>query len=38
MSFWRKEVIQPALDSETKLHIDEQLKWIEREPNNPHPI
>ena len=37
MSFWRKEVIQPALDAETKLHATEQLKWIEREPKNPRP-
>ncbi|MEI9972861.1 MAG: tetratricopeptide repeat protein [Ignavibacteriota bacterium] len=37
MSFWRKEVIQPALDAETKLQTQEQLKWIEREPKNPRP-
>ena len=37
MSFWRKEVIQPALDNETAMQIKEQLKWIEREPNNPRP-
>lgn len=37
MSFWRKEVIQPALDAETKLQTTEQLKWIEREPKNPRP-
>jgi tetratricopeptide (TPR) repeat protein len=37
MSFWRKEVIQPALDNETALHTKEQLTWIEREPNNPRP-
>ena len=34
MSFWRKEVIQPALDSETRLHMEEQLAWIAREPAN----
>jgi Flp pilus assembly protein TadD len=38
MSFWRKEVIQPALDSETQKHIDEQLAWIAREPANPRPF
>ena len=37
MGFWRKEVIQPVLDAETVLHISEQLKWIEREPQNPRP-
>lgn len=37
MSFWRKEVIQPALDSETAIEIKEQLKAIEREPKNPRP-
>jgi tetratricopeptide (TPR) repeat protein len=37
VGFWRKEVIAPALDHETRLHIDEQLAWIGREPANPHP-
>jgi tetratricopeptide (TPR) repeat protein len=37
MSFWRKKVIEPALDHETKLHIDEQLAWIGREPGNAKP-
>jgi thioredoxin-like negative regulator of GroEL len=37
VSFWRKEVIQPALDAETVLHINEQRNWIEREPRNPKP-
>jgi tetratricopeptide (TPR) repeat protein len=37
MGFWRKEVIDVALDHETRLHIDEQLAWIAREPSNPHP-
>lgn len=37
MSFWRKEVIQPALDHETRKHIEEQRAWIAREPANPHP-
>jgi Flp pilus assembly protein TadD len=37
MSFWRKEVIQPVLDAETRKHMDEQLAWIAREPLNPRP-
>ncbi len=37
MSFWRDDVIQHALDQETRKHIDEQLAWIAREPANPHP-
>jgi tetratricopeptide (TPR) repeat protein len=37
MSFWRKEVIGFALDHETRLHIEEQLAWIESEPTNAHP-
>ena len=34
---WRKEVIEFALDHETRLHMDEQLAWIAREPQNPQP-
>ena len=37
MSFWRKQVIDFALDQETRRHIDEQLEWIGREPANPRP-
>lgn len=37
MSFWRKSVIDVALDHETRLHMDEQLAWIAREPANPKP-
>jgi cytochrome c-type biogenesis protein CcmH/NrfG len=37
MSFWRKEIIDVALDHETRLHMDEQLAWIAREPANPKP-
>src|ERR1043166_7691602 len=37
MSFWRAEVIDFALDHETRLHIDEQRAWIAREPSNPRP-
>jgi tetratricopeptide (TPR) repeat protein len=35
--FWRKELIEFALDRETRAHIDEQRAWIEREPLNPLP-
>ena len=31
MSFWRKEVIDFALDHETRRHMEEQVAWIERE-------
>ncbi|HEY2013710.1 MAG TPA: hypothetical protein VGH38_09435 [Bryobacteraceae bacterium] len=37
MSFWRKEVIQPALDEETRRHMEEQRAWIVREPGNARP-
>ncbi len=37
MSFWRKEVIQPALDDETRRHREEQRAWIAREPGNARP-
>jgi len=37
VSFWRKEVIDFALDSETAAHIREQREWIAREPQNPRP-
>lgn len=37
MSFWRKEVIQPALSDETRKHMDEQLAWLAREPRNARP-
>ena len=37
MSFWRKEVIQPALDTETRRQMEEQLAWIAREPANARP-
>jgi cytochrome c-type biogenesis protein CcmH/NrfG len=37
VGFWRKEVIQPALDRETRRHVDEQRAWIAREPGNPRP-
>ena len=37
MSFWRKEVIDFALDHETRLHMEEQLAWIAREPGNARP-
>lgn len=37
MGFWRKEVIESALDDETRRHIAEQTEWIGREPANPRP-
>ena len=37
MGFWKKEVIDFALDRETRTHIDEQRAWIAREPTNPNP-
>ena len=37
MGFWKKQVIDFALDHETRLHIDEQREWIAREPANPRP-
>jgi len=37
MSFWRTEVIQPALDAETRRQMQEQAAWLEREPGNPRP-
>ncbi len=37
MSFWRKEVIDPALDHQTATHVREQMEWIAREPCNPQP-
>ncbi len=37
MSFWRKDVIDFALDHETRLHMNEQLAWIAREPENARP-
>ena len=37
MSFWRKEVIDFALDHETRQHIEEQRAAIERNPSDPRP-
>ena len=37
MSFWRKEMIEPALDHETRLQVEEQRAWIAREPANARP-
>ena len=37
MSFWRKELIDFALDNETAAHLREQKEWIAREPANPRP-
>jgi len=37
VGFWRKEVIEFALDHETQRHIEEQRAWIAREPHDPQP-
>lgn len=37
MSFWRKQVIDPALREETERHMAEQRAWVKREPANPRP-
>lgn len=37
MSFWRRELIDFALDHETRKHMEEQIAWIEREPSNAQP-
>ena len=35
MSFWRRDIIQPALDHEVQAEMAEQRAILEREPNNP---
>jgi len=37
VSFWRKEVIDFALDHETRAQMEEQRVWIAREPANARP-
>ena len=37
MSFWRKEVVDFALDQETLRHIDEQRAAITHDPADPRP-
>lgn len=37
MGFWRREVIEFALDYETRRQIEEILEWIAREPGNARP-
>jgi tetratricopeptide (TPR) repeat protein len=37
MSFWRGEVVHFALSHETRLHMEEQRAWIERDPRNGRP-
>ncbi len=34
---WRKEVIDFALDHETRAHVEEQMAWLRRDPANPRP-
>jgi len=38
VSFWRKEVIDFALDRETRAHIEEQRAAIAQDPLNPRPF
>jgi tetratricopeptide (TPR) repeat protein len=37
VSFWRKDVVDFALDHETRKHMEEQRAWIAREPANARP-
>ena len=37
MGFWRKYVIEPALDADTQRLMREQTDWIAREPSNAQP-
>jgi tetratricopeptide (TPR) repeat protein len=37
VGFWKRQVIDFALDHETRKHMEEQRAWIAREPANPHP-
>jgi tetratricopeptide (TPR) repeat protein len=37
MPFWRNQVIDFALDHETRRQIREQMEWIAREPLNARP-
>ena len=37
MGFWRKQVIEPALDADTQRLMREQVDWITREPTNAQP-
>lgn len=36
-TFWRREVIEPALDEDTERQIAAQKDWIASEPSNPRP-
>ena len=37
MGFWRREAIDPAMDTETQAQMREQMDWIAREPGNARP-
>jgi tetratricopeptide (TPR) repeat protein len=37
VKFWRRDLIDFALDHETRKQMQEQIAWIEREPRNPQP-
>jgi cytochrome c-type biogenesis protein CcmH/NrfG len=34
---WQREMVDFALDYETRKHMEEQVAWIEREPSNAQP-
>ncbi len=34
---WRKEIVEFALDFETRKHVEEQLAWIAADPADPKP-
>ena len=36
-NFWRQDVIDFALDHETRRQMEEQIAWIGREPSNARP-
>lgn len=37
MSFWRDEVIQPALGTDLETAVEEQEELLRRDPSNPRP-
>jgi tetratricopeptide (TPR) repeat protein len=37
VSFWRKDVVDFALDHETRGHVEQQRAWIARDPQNAIP-
>jgi thioredoxin-like negative regulator of GroEL len=37
VTFWRNQVIEPALNADTERRIEEQKAWIAADPANPRP-